>query len=198
MNENKNFSQKSLVITVAVLLVLVIGISVAFAAMQANLSITTNSVSQSALTWNVGFQTGTVQGTEGGTGTTGRVCGDATVTANSVTVANTQLSKPDDSCTYALVVKNTGSVDARLGNVTAVSPTSTSCTPSGASMVCGNITYKLTTDSTGNTLLTTGGTLAKTSGTQNIYLVIKYTGTELVSSDVSQNNGGFTLVYNQN
>ena len=96
MNENKNFSQKSLVITVAVLLVLVIGISVAFAAMQANLSITTNSVSQSALTWNVGFQTGTVQGTEGGTGTTGRVCGDATVTANSVTVANTQLSKPDD------------------------------------------------------------------------------------------------------
>ena len=65
-------------------------------------------------------------------------------------------------------------------------------------MVCGNITYKLTTDSTGNTLLTTGGTLAKTSGTQNIYLVIKYTGTELVSSDVSQNNGGFTLVYNQN
>ena len=198
MNENKSFSQKSLVITVAVLLVLVVGISVAFAAMQANLSITANSVSQSALTWNVGFQTGTVQGTEGGSGSTGRVCGDATVTANSVSVANTQLSKPDDSCTYALTIKNTGSVDAKLGNITAVSPTSTSCTNSGASMVCGNITYKLTTDSTGNTLLTTNGILAKTNGTLPVYLVVKYTGTELVSSDISQNNGGFTLVYNQN
>ena len=190
-------SKEKVSIVVLLLVVAVFGISVVYAALSSTLSVTTGTVTQSTLSWSVGFNPGTVTGTAGGTSATGRSCGNATVTATTVTVADTTLSKPDDSCTYALVIKNTGGIDATLSNITAVSPTSVSCTNSGASMVCGNITYKLTTDPAGQTLLATGGTLAKTSGTRTIYLVVKFTGSSMVSSAITHNNGGFTLVYSQ-
>ena len=194
-SQKKN--QKQLLTIVGAVVLLIVGISVVYAALSSTLSITTGSVTQSEMSWNVAFQTGTVNATPGGTSATGRVCGAATVTADTVTVANTTLSKPEDSCTYALTVKNTGSLDATLATITPVHPGSTSCTNSGASMVCGNITYKLTTDAAGTTLLTTGGTLAKTNGTLPVYLVIKYTGATTNTSEVVQTAGGFTLVYNQ-
>ena len=194
-SQKKN--QKQLLTIVGAVVLLIVGISVVYAALSSTLSITTGSVTQSEMSWNVAFQTGTVNATPGGTSETGRVCGAATVTADTVTVANTTLSKPEDSCTYALTVKNTGSLDATLATITPVHPGSTSCTNSGASMVCGNITYKLTTDAAGTTLLTTGGTLAKTNGTLPVYLVIKYTGATTNTSEVVQTAGGFTLVYNQ-
>lgn len=190
-------NQKQLLTIVGAVVLLIVGISVVYAALSSTLSITTGSVTQSEMSWNVAFQTGTVNATPGGTSGTGRVCGAATVTADTVTVAATTLSKPEDSCTYALTVKNTGSLDATLATITPVHPGSTSCTNSGASMVCGNITYKLTTDAAGTTLLTTGGTLAKTNGTLPVYLVIKYTGATTNTSEVVQTAGGFTLVYNQ-
>ena len=194
-SQKKN--QKQLLTIVGAVVLLIVGISVVYAALSSTLNITVGSVTQSEMSWNVAFQTGTVNATPGGTSETGRVCGAATVTADTVTVANTTLSKPEDSCTYALTVKNTGSLDATLATITPVHPGSTSCTNSGASMVCGNITYKLTTDAAGTTLLTTGGTLAKTNGTLPVYLVIKYTGATTNTSEVVQTAGGFTLVYNQ-
>jgi len=195
--ENKKMDKQNLMAIVYIMVVVIAGVSVAYAALSTTLTITTSKITQNALSWEVGFQTGTVTPTSTGSSNSGRVCGTATVTSSTVTVANTTLSKPDDTCTYELVVKNTGSIDATLATITPVSPSSTSCTTSGASMECGNITYKLTTDSTGNTLLTNGGTLANTSGSQTIYLVTKYTGSGLVTSEVSQNNGGFTLIYEQ-
>ncbi|MBR1386575.1 MAG: hypothetical protein IJ568_07070 [Bacilli bacterium] len=194
-SQKKN--QKQLLTIVGAVVLLIVGISVVYAALSTTLNITVGSVTQSQMSWNVAFQTGTVNATAGGTSATGRSCGAATVTADTVSVASTTLSKPDDSCTYALNIKNTGSIDATLATITPVAPGSTSCTNSGASMVCGNITYKLTTDSAGSTLLTTGGTLAKTNGTLPVYLVIKYTGSTPSSTAVEQSSGGFTLVYNQ-
>ena len=195
--KNTKKNQKDLSTIVLLLIVVVVGMSIAYAALSATLTVKVNSLTQNSLSWNVAFQTGSVTGTPGGTSGAGRSCGTATVTTNSVTVADTELSKPDDSCTYALTIKNTGSIDAVLGTITAVSPTSTSCTNSGASMVCGNITYKLATNSDGSTLLATNSTLAKTNGTLPVYLIIKYTGTAINTSNVVQSNGGFTLVYNQ-
>ena len=195
--KSKNKDQKQLLTIVGVIVLLIVGISVVYAALSTTLNITAGSVTQSQMSWNVAFQAGTVNATAGGTSETGRVCGAATVTDTTVTVDSTTLSKPDDSCTYALTVKNTGSLDATLATITPVSPTSISCTPNGSSMVCGNITYKLTTDAAGETPLTSGGTLVKTNGTQPMYLVIKYTGTTTSNSPVEQTTGGFTLVYNQ-
>ena len=64
-------------------------------------------------------------------------------------------------------------------------------------MVCGNITYKLTTDAAGQSLLGTNNVLANTTGTLDVYLTAEYTGTS-TGSDGVQNSGGFTLNYVQN
>ena len=201
MVRKKSFSKrhhKTFLVSAGVVLVLLLAITVVYAALSTTLNITINRVSQNAISWNVAFSTGSVTPTVGGTGDAGRSCGTATVDATTVTVANTTLSKPDDSCTYQLTINNTGSIDARLGTITPVHPSSTSCTDSGASMVCGNITYKLATNSTGTTLLATNSTIAKTTGTQTVYLIIKYTGATTSNTATTQSSGGFTLVYNQN
>jgi hypothetical protein len=193
--------RKRLYIIMCTLAVAVVGLSIAYAALSTQLTITMSTVQNDAsgTTWNVGFNPGTITATVGGTNSTvGRSCGTATATASSVTVANTTLSKPDDSCTYQLQIKNTGSIAATLASITQTAPTSTSCsTTTGPTMTCGNITYKLTTDAAGSTALTTGGTLAATTGTLTVYLSVKYTGTTLSSSAITQAGGTFTLTYNQ-
>lgn len=183
-------------------ILMVVGISVAFAALSTALNITTNSVTSLGspdISWNIGFTGTSATATVGGTSATGRSCGTATITATSVTVGATTLSKPDDSCTYTLTIKNSGTITGTLASITPTKPTGTNVTcgtASGSTMVCGNITYKLTTDSTGSTALTTGGQLAA-NGTRTIYLVIKYTGSSLNSSAVTQSSGSFAITYNQ-
>ena len=176
----------------------VFGIAIAYAALSTSLTITANKITQSALSWNVGFVAGTVNATAGGTSSTGRTCGAATVTANSVTLADTTLSKPDDSCLYKLQVKNSGGIAASLGSVTPTKPSSTTCgTASGGNMVCGNITYKLTTDSSSSTVVTSSNFSLAAGATKDLYLLVKYTGTTLNGSAVTQSAGKFTLVFNQ-
>ncbi len=189
--------RKRLYIIMCTLAVAVVGLSIAYAALSTTLTITMNSVSNSDIVWAVGFEPGTVNATAGGTSATGRTCGAATVTEASVSVANTILSKPDDSCTYALVIKNSGTIGAKLTGVTATAPTSTTCTNNGASLVCGNITYKLATNNTGSPLLATNSTIAA-GGSQNVYLIVSYTCSELNNSAVTQAGASFSLVYSQN
>lgn len=194
--DNEQKQKRQSIIIVTLLCACLFGLAVAYAALSATLDITFGTLTQNALTWNVGFQTGTVNGTK--TGTASTVCGAATVTSDTVSVASTTLTTLHDKCVYPLTILNTGSIDALLSTISAKTPTSFSCdTTTTSQMVCGNITYKLTTDSAGQALLTTNNVLAKTSGTLNAYLIVEYTGT-LTGSDGVQTNGGFTLNYIQN
>ncbi|MBR1936920.1 MAG: hypothetical protein IJ842_04420 [Bacilli bacterium] len=191
--ERKEQQNNKTILIVTILCAALFGLSIAYAALSATLTITMGKVTQNALSWNVGFETGTVTGTKTG----GATCGQATATADTVTVANTTLQTLHDKCVYKLKIKNTGSVAAQLSSITAKSPSSVTCNTSTTSqMVCGNITYKLTTDAAGSSLLGTGGTLAASSGTLDVYLSAEYTGTETGSAS-EQSNGGFTLVYSQ-
>jgi len=192
------------VILVAVILLLV-GLSVGFAALSTTLNITTSTVKQegsSVVSWNIGFQGTSATPTSTGTSTTGRSCDNATVTSSSVTINNATLSKPGDKCVYALTIKNSGTIAGSLGSVTPTKPTSTTCTVTAASstasakMVCGNLTYTLSASNDDSTKLTTGSTLAA-SGTKAVYLILEYTGTTLNSSTVTQQSGSFAIVYNQ-
>lgn len=189
---------KNAYLSIAALVVAVIGLSVAYAALSATLNVNFGNVSQSAMTWNVGFQTGNVTGTASGTSTTGLTCGTATVTADTATIGNTTLSKPGDTCTYALTIQNTGSIDANLATITPTTPTGITCSPAtGGNMVCGNMTYKLTTDAAGSTILTNNRVLSANTGTLPVYLVVSYTGGDVNDSAVTQAGAAFTLVYNQ-
>ena len=178
-------------------LVLLAGVGIAYAALSTTLTMTFGNVTQNALTWNVGFTGSSATATEGGTSSTGRICGAATITANSVTVDNTTLSKPGDSCTYALKVKNSGTMPAKFNTITPTAPTGITCqTASGGNLVCGNITYKLTSDAAGANIITTGNTVAVNTE-QNIYLVIIYSGEDVNDDAVTQSGAKFTLNYIQ-
>lgn len=196
MEREENKTNRSVFI-VALLCTCLLGISIAYAVLSTTLTITLNQMNQQGLTWNVGFQPGNVAGVA--TGSTGIVCGNATVTANTVTVDDTTLSTLHDKCVYELTVKNTGSVDAILSTITPTEPSSATCnTATTSTMVCGNTTYKLSTDAAGQSLLATGGVLAANTGTTTVYLTVAYEGEDVNAAAAVWNNGGFTLVYSQN
>jgi hypothetical protein len=189
-----------------VLAVAVVGLSIAYAALSTTLNAQFSTVTQNSASWNVAFDTTgspittsplLYKGNSEGSSTDSITCGAATITANSVTVADTTLGKPGDFCRYTLSVKNTGTLAAKLSEISYTKPDS-GCTTSGASMVCGDITYKLATNEAGTTLLATNSTIAANTGTQPVYLFISYTGTGVASSEVNLSNAKFTLVYAQN
>ncbi len=202
MERNKNY-----VMILAIALAAVAGVAVAYAAMSTVLTITTNKVTQTAVGGTIGFDTAgsPVSATPGGTSATGRSCGTATVTTNAVTVADTTLSKPDDSCTYALSIKNTYGFAWKLSTLVPTAPSSTECatvqsatTSVGAKLVCGNITYMITTNAAGTTPLLQNASLAATTGTQPVYLIVKFTGSAPSGSAVTQSGAKFTFTYAQN
>ena len=174
-------SRKNLQVILVAVVLLLVGLSVGFAALSATLNITTSSVKQDPVTWNIGFQGTSATPTLGGTSSVGRSCDNAAITTSSVTIANATLSKPGDKCTYALTIKNNGSIAGTLYSVTPTKPTSTTCTVTAASTTAS---------------ATTGSTLAA-SGTKAAYLIIEYTGNTLNSSTVTQSAGAFSIVYNQ-
>lgn len=190
-------NRKALTIAFAIAMVSVLGIVVAYATLSTTLNISFSSVSQEALSWNVGFQGTSATATAYGTSSTGRECGNATITSNSVSVGSTKLSKPGDKCTYTLTIKNSGGIAAKLSSITPTASSSTTCsTLSGPTMVCGKITYKLTSDSGGNNAIASNTTLEKGAST-TVYLVASYTDSGLNSTTVTQSGGKFVLNYAQ-
>ena len=106
---------------------------------------------------------------------------------------------PGDTCKYTLTIQNGGSVGAKLTAITKKGSESACGAISGSSYTCGNITYKLSTDSAGNTPLATNSTLAA-GGSQTVYLTITHNdhaASGLVSSNTSYSGMGFTLTYTQ-
>jgi len=204
-------NKKVLGIALGVVSVFVIGIVVAYAALSTTLNARFNSVTSQGLNWEVGFNqnygtsnsygTYTLNGIAGGSSdTTGRSCGQATVTSNSITVNALELSKPGDKCTYIMQIENKGNLDAKLSSITAIKPTldygSGSCTTNGASMVCGNITYEMVTPNLnyGSTILANTSIAAGNKIEAN--LIVEYTGTSTGTS-TRWSGGGFNFNFAQ-
>jgi hypothetical protein len=192
-DDNKN-NRTMLIVTL--LCAALFGIAVAYAALGTTLDITFDALQQEGLAWSVGFEPGTY--TAIATGSSGMSCGEAITTLQTTTVAHTVLNTPRDKCIYGLRIKNTGSVAAKLETITSKTPISVGCdTTTTSRMVCGNITYKLTTDVTGQNLLMENNILIAINGTLDIFLTVEYTGESAGAANVSQANGGFTLNYTQ-
>ncbi|MBR6950007.1 MAG: hypothetical protein IKH54_07480 [Bacilli bacterium] len=196
MLKNKN----SLLIILGVALVSLGAVSIAFAALSRTLNITHGNVTQSALTWDVGFVAGTYTGDAYGTSSNGRSCGNITATRSTLTVANTTLSKPGDKCSYYLASSNDGSLDAYLQSITYTQPTSTTCTIVQANtdedyqygyMTCGNLRYYL--DSSCDYLNN-----LESDDIKNFYLTVEYIGNSLNGSAVTQRNAKITISYTEN
>ncbi len=199
MKSKTNLAKKRnvrMIVVALCIIIVILGVTIVYAALSNDLVINVGKTIQTSLSWDVRFEEGSVTPVEAGPSNTGRICGVAVVNTSTITVPNVTLAKKNDMCSYRLVVENNGKIDATLAEVTPISPDSTGCVSNGSSMVCGSITYMLTTDAAGENLLSTGGTLAKLDGNQIIYLVVKFSGTA-TEQKVEQESGGFTLVYVQ-
>ncbi len=199
MIRNKILIRNILIVTA----VLVAVTSIAFAALSKTLNISANRVTQSAQTWNIGFETGTVNGVLTATDPRMATCGAATVTSDTISGINVILENIGDKCAYTFNLKNNGTIGGKLTNLVVTKPTSTSCSTSGSTMVCGNITYKLRYDTaTSNTLVALNDTIAPKSGstptTKIVVLTAEYTGSSLATDDFQQKGFAYTLTYSQN
>ena len=203
-------NNKSSYFVILILCIVVIGLSIAFAALSSQLNINFGAVSQGEQTWNVEFeQNNSISAVNFGTSSTGRTCGIASAGAIKVEVGNTTLSKPGDGCRSPLKIVNSGTRDAVLGSITFnLSNGMNNCQINSehkAIMQCGNVTYKITTDASGNNPLTYSGYPTNdvlgnsiNSGTNlNVYLFALYTGNGLVDSDTVHTNMSIDLNFVQ-
>lgn len=193
-----NKDRKAMYVSIFALVIAVVGVTIAYAALSTSLSVKFGRVTQSAFEWDIKLREGNVTGIASGTSTT--VCGTATVTENSITVADITLSKPGDKCNYPLTVQNKGDVDANIASITATSPNGVSCNnDTEGKLVCGNVVYSLASDSEGLNVLKRGEQkVLKTNGTSDFYLVVSYNVTsEVLNEEVTHTGAGFTVVYGQ-
>ena len=197
----KNTQKLSVIL--GVLLVVIVGLSVAYAALSTTLSVNFTNVSSDAITWG-GVSMSCSLTTTGGTSGTGRSCGAASGSGTSVTIADTSLSKPGDYCLYTCTLTNNSTIGVSLGSITSTAPTKSSgtesCSANGGTITCTYVKYQLcTAQSSGSctTALSTSNGSISASSSKTVYLLVAYTSSSLNSSGAVLTNAKFQLVYNQ-
>ncbi len=195
-------NKKTLTLVVVALVAVVVGLTIVYATLSTNLSITFGSsaddaITQKSATWDVKFDAtqSTVTGTAAGY--SGVKCGDATVTDLGVTIGKTEFYTQGDSCTWSnITIKNGGTLNAKLNSFTWTQPTGGECSGStNGTYVCGPITYKILDASTSSELA-----VNKTLDNQkDIKVNVKAELTQANSgSDISQYGGKVQLNWIQN
>lgn len=186
------------VIAIVALLIAVVGLTVGYAAYSSTLTINgTATVDPASWKVNFGYKTGdSLTGTTTGhaTETTAPTLKDTTISGFDVT-----LKAPGDSVTYNFLIKNSGTLNARLANFTMGTLTcapnaSGSISQEDATELCGELKYTLTyaDDST-----ITTGTPLNSNDSKELKLEWPSASTLSVSDDVKVTIGTTTFVYEQ-
>lgn len=194
--------KKSIIIILIIVGAFLASITVAYALLQTSLNITVNSVTQQNLTWDIGFVPGTVTGTVVVNSSNNVSCGTATATATTISGISPILSDATDECAYTFTIRNSGDIAGQISNITIQEPAGLTCTKSGSTMVCGDITYKLrnnTPESTSYVAVgdTLGPKVGSTPTTKTVVLTVQYTGATAADDDFSQNGFAYTLLFSQ-
>lgn len=195
-------NQQKLSFMIVAFLVVIAGLSVAYAALSTTLNINVDKVTANKIDWDVSMSCSLT--TSGGTSATGRSCGAVSTSGTSITVADSQLSKPGDYCLYTCTVTNGSDVAISLGNIASTAPTKASgtesCTASGSAITCTYVKYQLCTaqsSGTCSTALSTSNGSVPANSTKTIYLLNSFTSTSLNTAGAVLTNAKFTLTYNQ-
>ena len=154
-------NSKIFYIIIFILIISIATLTIVYAALQTQLNINFGYVNQDAYTWNVQFNTtaSTASLSKYSTDQSyGFTCNAATLSANTITIDNTQLTKPDDYCVWGFKVENYGTMPAKLNSINP-STTGDSCTIDGVTITCGCVTFKLAKNADGTSLLDATSTL---------------------------------------
>ena len=188
-------NRKGIVVAICALVISVASIGIAFATLTQGLTIGGTAVVKQG-DWDIKFVSGSLE--------TVVLTGEAveisapTLGLTSITNINVTFKDPNDSASYDFEVTNAGTINARLGSITAPSIT---CTAEGMSEatqddcdnVCSGFEYVLTD-------LDTSAAVAvnhdlDNGDTKPLRLTLKYTGDYAPSDDVTVTFSGLTLTY---
>ena len=107
-------NRETKILLLAFLSLAVLCLSVAYAVLSQNLSISgTGTIEGGANAWNVAFVTGSVTTEKKGTAT----CEAGTVSGTSISGLTATFVKPGDACTITIKVKNNGTINAKLTDI---------------------------------------------------------------------------------
>ncbi len=106
-------SRKTKLIIIACLCVAVLGLSIGYALLSTRLNIT-GTAKVPANTWDVIFLEEEINKTETGMAK----CSLGNIEGTSISGMSVEFTKPGDSCTFSIPVKNTGNISAKLVDVT--------------------------------------------------------------------------------
>lgn len=189
------------IIAIVALLIAVVGLTVGYAAYSSTLTINGTATVDPA-SWKVNFDykngTTSLTGTKTGhaTETTAPTLADTTISGFDVT-----LKAPGDSVTYNFLIKNSGTLNARLANFTMGTLTcapneGSKITPEDATKLCGELKYTLAY-ADGSTITT--GTPLNSNDSKELKLKLEWpsASTLSVSDDVKVTIGETTFVYEQ-
>jgi hypothetical protein len=189
------------IIALIALVVAIVGLSFGYAAWSTTLTIS-GSAKVNPATWDVHFAyksgsslTPTIVGNASSTG--------ATLTATAVSGFDITLKAPGDSVTYNWLVKNEGSIDAKLktynfGSISCAPATGSTATQAEATAVCNDLTYSLTYAD--GSAISVNDTLAKNTGSKELKMTLswKSTSTATPSDDIKVTVATTTMIYEQN
>ena len=196
MFHNIRDSRRKLFIVFITLTAIILIISVGFAALSTTLNISTTNVTQTPQSWDVGFVPETVTPEARGTSSIGLNCPTATTTKTTITIGEMTLSKPEDTCAYTFQVKNNGTLHANLQSILFSDPVEQSCTGGVSYKQCGNIVYHINrADGSASEHLNLNNGYICSEETYNLIVEIDYVGDTLNSTEITQTNGKFTLLF---
>lgn len=128
-------------IVLIVLGVVLLGMTIAYAALQTNLSIG-GTASTPALDWNVNIANWAES-----TKSTGVTYTGPTITSTSISNLAITLPKPGDTITFTFKIVNDGTINAKLSNYSG----GFTCDQTGTG-ACGNLTYSLSCNNNATTV----------------------------------------------
>ncbi len=185
-------SRRFKIISIFVLILAVIGLSIAYAAMSEVLSITGTAKMNSA-DWNIKFNNLSVNKT-----------GNATfiipkLSDTSLLDYEVNLTAPGDSVTFTFDVSNNGNMNAKIGSLDIGDPECIGVgdnSNSDAKIVCNNITYKL--KNSDGTEVKVGDFLEKkTTKTLQLSIIYNSDATSLPTDDVTVKGLDINITYDQ-
>ncbi len=106
-------NRRTKLIIIACLCVAVLGLSIGYALLSTSLNIT-GTAKVPASTWNVVFLEDEINKTETGMAK----CNLGNIEGTSISSMSVEFTKPGDSCTFSIPLKNTGNISAKLVDVT--------------------------------------------------------------------------------
>ena len=183
-------SRRFKIVSIFILIIAVIGLSIAYAAMSEVLSISGTAKMNSA-NWKIKFENLKAEKT-----------GDATfvvptISDTSLMNYEVNLTKPGDSVTFTFDIVNDGGINAVLGTLTKGKPECSSLTSDkDAKIVCDNLIYTLEYDN--GSAVEVGDTLdSNTHMSAKLKIAYKDGAKEVPESTVNINGLDLVLIYNQ-